>query len=185
MKILHVMAGGKFGGAETAFVDMCIAMHQAGEIIEVATRNNTLRMGKLKQAGIKVHILSFGGVLDFITLWKLNQIIKHFQPDIVQGWMNRACHLIPKWSEKMSIPQYLTVARFGTPYKLKYYKQMQYFVGEHEPRKIVSKFCPLPSLPIDIQSTGMEVNESWLFSLAGAEEFYFERSKFETRMSQT
>ena len=43
MKILQVMAGGEFGGAETAFVDICIALHQAGEDVVVVTRPSDLR----------------------------------------------------------------------------------------------------------------------------------------------
>ena len=50
MKILQVMAGAPHGGAETAFVDMCLAMHEAGEQIEVATRANDIRVPKLEYA---------------------------------------------------------------------------------------------------------------------------------------
>ena len=44
MKILHLMAGGQHGGAETACIDMCLAMKEAGENIIVATRK-TLATG--------------------------------------------------------------------------------------------------------------------------------------------
>lgn len=129
MKILHIMAGGEYGGAETAFVDMCLAMHQSGEAIEVITRSNELRVSQLRQAGITVHILQFGGVFDLGTSRGIKKVIREFQPEIVQGWMNRACRFIPKWTSSMGAPQYLTVARLGTPYKLKYYKNMEYFVA--------------------------------------------------------
>ena len=43
MKILQLLAGAKTGGAETAFVDSCIAMPQNGFDIEVATRANDTR----------------------------------------------------------------------------------------------------------------------------------------------
>lgn len=55
MKILQVMAGAEQGGAETAFVDICIALHEAGERVEVVTRPNAVRVPQLEQAGIKVH----------------------------------------------------------------------------------------------------------------------------------
>ena len=129
MKILHIMAGGEHGGAETAFVDMSIAMHLTDQTIEVVTRPNDVRVHALEAAGVKVHSLPFGGKFDFYTSWQIRRIIKSFQPDIVQGWMSRACQHIPQWSKTMSVPRYLTVARFGTPYKLKYYNNMQYFVA--------------------------------------------------------
>ena len=81
MKILQVMAGNDHGGAETAFVDMCIAMHEAGMEIEVATRANPVRVPALEAAGIKVHTLPFGGPIDVFTGWKLGRIIKQIRRD--------------------------------------------------------------------------------------------------------
>lgn len=128
MKILQVMAGAEHGGAEAAFVDMCIAMHEAGEHIEVATRANKIRVPRLQAAGIKVHILPFGGAVDVFTPWRLQKIIEKFQPDIVQSWMSRAIQKIPPWNPKSNIPRYSVVARLGSPYKVKYFKNADYFV---------------------------------------------------------
>lgn len=128
MRILQVLAGGEHGGAETAFVDACIAMHEAGEVVEVATRANDLRVPQLTNAGITVHTLPFGGKIDFWTGFRLKSIIKTFKPDIVQTWMSRASSHVPKWSNSMGIPQYLNVARLGGYYKLKYFKNIDYFV---------------------------------------------------------
>ena len=129
MKILQVMAGAEFGGAETAFVDICIALHESGEEIVVATRANDLRVPKLEKAGIEVHTLPFGGRVDVFTTWKLRKIIKDFEPDIVQCWMSRASDKTPRWKETMGIKPYVVVARMGGYYKLKNYKSADYFVG--------------------------------------------------------
>lgn len=127
MKILQVMAGAEHGGAETAFVDMCIALHEAGETIEVVTRLNDLRVPQLKNAGIPVHTLPFGGKIDVFSRWRLLKIIKKFQPHIVQTWMSRASAHATQWSESMGIPPYLVVSRLGGYYKLKYFKNTDYF----------------------------------------------------------
>ncbi len=129
MKILQVMAGAEHGGAETAFVDMCIALHESGENIEVITRGNEVRVPQLEQAGIKVHTLVFGGKIDVFTSWKIQKIIQKFQPDIVQSWMSRAASKVLRWKKSMGIKRYLHVTRMGTPYKLKYFKSVDYFVG--------------------------------------------------------
>ena len=97
MKILQVMAGSPHGGAETAFVDMCLAMQEFGMDIEVATRDNPVRVPRLEQAGIKVHKLPFGGAVDVYTGWRLSKIIKDFSPVIVQTWMARAAQKTPNW----------------------------------------------------------------------------------------
>lgn len=128
MRILHILAGGDHGGAETAFVDMCIAMHEAGETVEVVTRANPVRVPRLEAAGIKVHCLPFGGKPDLYTIWRMRRIIKAFKPDIVQTWMSRASEKTPRWSRSMGIPPYLTLARLGGYYKLKYFRNTDYFV---------------------------------------------------------
>lgn len=57
MKILQVMAGAQHGGAETAFVDMCLALHDAGEQVEVVTRPSPLRVTRLEKAEIgRAHV---------------------------------------------------------------------------------------------------------------------------------
>lgn len=127
MRILQVMAGAKHGGAETAFVDMCIALHEAGETIEVVTRANDVRVPPLEAAGIPVHTLPFGGKVDVFTTWRMHKIIKAFKPDIIQTWMARGSWKVPRWSESMGVPRYLVVARLGGYYKLKYFKSVEYF----------------------------------------------------------
>lgn len=127
MKILQVMAGNTHGGAETAFVDMCLAMHDAGIEQEVATRANDVRVPPLLEAGLTVHTLPFGSRFDFYTPYRLENIAKKFQPDIAQTWLSRGAWKMPKWKASMGIPRYLNVARLGGYYKLKYFQTMDYF----------------------------------------------------------
>lgn len=129
LKILQVMAGNTHGGAETAYVDMCIALHENGQIIEAVTRPNDVRIPRLRQAGIKTHTLPFGGAIDLYTPWKIKRIIKKFKPDIVQSWMSRAPSKIERWTPTLGIPRYLHIGRLGTPYKLKYFQSCDAFVA--------------------------------------------------------
>lgn len=127
MKILQVMAGNDHGGAETAFVDMCIALRDAGMDIEVATRANPVRVPALEAAGLKVHTLPFGGPLDVFTTWKLGRIISNFSPLIVQTWMARGSQKTPNWKSVKNNQRYLVVPRLGGYYKVKYFKSADYF----------------------------------------------------------
>ena len=129
MRILHVMAGGKHGGAETACVDMCIAMREAGQDVAIATRPNDLRVSRLEKAGVKVYTMRFGGLFDLASAAKLKNAIKDFKPDIVQGWMSRGSSYIPRWQPSMSIPAYKTVSRLGGYYAMKYFRNIDFFVG--------------------------------------------------------
>lgn len=123
------MAGNKHGGAETAFVDMCIAMHEAGETIEVVTRKNPVRVPRLVEAGLTVHTLPFGGKLDVYTPQAMKKIISNFEPDIVQTWMSRAAQKTPNWQKTKTKKRYFTVARLGGYYKIKHFKSMDYFAS--------------------------------------------------------
>lgn len=127
MKILEVMAGNEHGGAETAFVDMCIALRDAGMDVEVVTRANPVRVPRLLEAGLKVHTLPFGGPIDIFTPWKIGRIIKEFQPLIVQTWMSRAAQKTPNWNTTKTPQRYLVVSRLGGYYKVKHFKTSDYF----------------------------------------------------------
>lgn len=128
MKILQVMAGAEHGGAEMAFVDMCIALHNAGEEIEVVTRSNDVRVPLLLDAGLTVHTAPFGGAVDVYTNWRVGKIISKFQPQIVQTWMSRAALKTPNWASNKTPRRYLTVARLGGYYKVSNFRSMDYFV---------------------------------------------------------
>lgn len=135
MKILQVMAGAESGGAETAFVDICIALHESGEEIEVITRPNAVRVPQLQKAGITVHTAPFSGTLDVYTTWRISRVIQTFQPDIVQTWMARAAKKTPNWKTAKSAKKFLNVARLGGYYKIKNFKSADYFIANTEDLK--------------------------------------------------
>lgn len=120
------MAGAEHGGAEIAYVDMCVALKEAGEDIVAVTRaHNAGRLERLRAAGITVHELPFGGMLDFSTTRRMKAIIRDFKPEIVQTWMSRAAKKTPN-GRGGPVP-YLTVARLGNYYGMKYFRTADYF----------------------------------------------------------
>lgn len=123
-KILQVMAGARFGGAETAFADTCIALHEAGHDQLIVTRNYPERLARFKEAGLPVITLPFGGKIDFFTTFALDRIINKFQPDIVQTWMARAASKVPAKKGR----DYKVLSRLGNYYNLKYFKQTDHFL---------------------------------------------------------
>jgi glycosyltransferase involved in cell wall biosynthesis len=126
MRILQVMAGGAHGGAEEAFVDTCITLHDAGIEQHIVTRRNDARLKRLREAGLPVTTLPFGGALDVYTMLALRCKIHSLRPDIVQSWMSRAAHFVPKAGPQDS---YCHVARLGNYYKLKYFTSANAFVA--------------------------------------------------------
>lgn len=127
MRVLQVMAGAEKGGAETAFVDMVIALKKAGLEQHVATRPNDLRVSRLAGEQIPVTLLPFGGVFDLYTPWRISRLIQSIKPDIVQTWMSRAASKTPPCPKNARHP-YLKICRLGGYYKLKYFKGADYFI---------------------------------------------------------
>lgn len=123
MRIMQVMAGAERGGAETAFVDMCLALRDAGIEQRVVTRANDLRVPQLKDAGLQVDCLPFGGYPDIYTPYRIGKLIRDWKPQIVQTWMARAAWKVPR----LKNASHLTVSRLGGYYNLKYFKTTDYF----------------------------------------------------------
>lgn len=123
MKILNIMAGAHQGGAETAFVDICTALHERGVDQVIVTRAFTPRIELLKKKGIKVYGVPFRGKIDIITPFVVRHILKKEKPDIIQSWMARAASAIPK-----KHGAYAHVARLGGYYHLKNFSTANYFV---------------------------------------------------------
>lgn len=126
MTILHIMAGAAHGGAETACIDMVLAMREAGSDVALVTRKNP-RNDRLIAAGIPVYTLPFGGVIDLYTPFALRRIIRTVKPRIVQTWMSRAAAKTPRWKPSMAIPKYKVVSRLGGYYTLKYFGNTDFF----------------------------------------------------------
>lgn len=125
MKVLQVMAGAEFGGAEAFFTRMVIALHRAGLEQRVVIRANQRRANALRQAGLAPVEAPFGNLFDFRTPMTLRGQIKSFKPDIAMTWMNRATQMCPDGD-------FVHVGRLGGYYDLKYYKKCDHLIGNTE-----------------------------------------------------
>lgn len=127
-RILQIMAGAAFGGAETYFVDLVTALHRSGLDQRVVIRRNPQRAATLRAAGIDPIELTFGGMFDFATRPALARVIAAYRPNIVQSWMNRATRFVTR-------PQgarFVYVGWFGGYYKLANYRHCDHLVGVTE-----------------------------------------------------
>lgn len=125
MRVMQVMAGAEFGGAEAFFTRLVLALNGAGLEQRVVIRHNERRAAALKAGGVDPVQLPFGGLLDLRTPFALKREIGEFQPDIVLTWMNRATRMCRKGD-------FAWVARLGGYYDLKYYKGCDHLIGNTE-----------------------------------------------------
>lgn len=122
MRVMQVMAGAQNGGAEMFFERLTGALQETAIEQKVVIRKDPARALRLSQAGIKASQLPFGGRLDIYTPFGLRCINKHFNPDVVLTWMNRASRMMPRTTG-------VHVARLGGFYDLKYYRDCDHLVG--------------------------------------------------------
>ena len=116
MRVMQLMAGGRHGGAETFFVDLVRALAGRGVAQLVVTRPFAERVTLLELSGAEVETAHYGGPLDLITGFRLQNAAARFAPDIALAWMNRAAAVMPRGA-------FVRVGRLGGYYDLKYYKR--------------------------------------------------------------
>ena len=90
MKILHIISGLKWGGAETQLFRIC-KFDQDNDHIVVSLSNKEGYGDILEKINVSVYTLNFSrGRISISGLIKLYRIIKQIKPDVVQTWMNHA-----------------------------------------------------------------------------------------------
>jgi glycosyltransferase involved in cell wall biosynthesis len=122
IRVLQAMAGAEYGGAETFFLRLVVALQRAGEKQRVLIRRNPRRAESLRAAGVAVGQLAFGGAFDVATRLAFRREIASSRPAIVLTWMSRATRLCPRG-------EFVHVARLGGYYDLKYYRRCDHLIG--------------------------------------------------------
>lgn len=121
MKIMQVLGAKNSGGAELFYFRLVQALQEKADVLCVVREGSWIE-NRLKMLSIPYKSAPFGGFFDFKTEKLLSEYIEEFKPDVVQGWMNRACSKLPE----TSVP---TVGRMGGFYDLKNYKRCDYLIG--------------------------------------------------------
>ena len=121
-RLLQAMAGARHGGAEIFFVRLAAALQRAGEEQRVLVRSDPDRSRALREAGIPLTELRFGGPFDVGTRAAFRHEITAWRPDIVLTWMSRATAMCPAGD-------FVHVGRLGGYYDLKYYRRCQHLIG--------------------------------------------------------
>ncbi len=121
MKILHVIAGAKMGGAETFAQDAILSLHARGVAQRVVTRPHEAALRRYGAAGIGVRPLRFsladrllgGGAA-------IRAEAEALPADLVHAWMSRATGMIPA---RMPCP---VIGWFGDYYNMKYFRRADF-----------------------------------------------------------
>ncbi|MCC6104219.1 glycosyltransferase [Acetobacter sp.] len=122
LRVAHVMAGAATGGAELFFERLCIAQAASGLSVLPVIRREKARAQRMQAGGIAPTELTFGGMADLTTHWRLKRALTAFAPRVTVAWMNRAARFTPKGN-------WVLAGRLGGFYDLSYYRRCDHLIG--------------------------------------------------------
>ncbi len=124
MRVMHVLAGAKEGGAENIMLESVLALAEAGLEQHVVTRpENAFRIESFESAGIGVDTATFNKAWKPPTRKTIAAAITRFKPDVIEYWMGRAGQFAPAEHRARSI------AWYGGYYKLERFTHCEWHIG--------------------------------------------------------
>jgi len=127
MKISQIMLGKGFGGAERYFLDLCLALADAGHSIQAICHPNFVALPALRANGkIRLDTVLAWGKWDPLAPWKIHRMLLDFKPDVVQAHLARGALIAGKAARRSSFP---LVVKTHNYVNLKYYKYVDHFIS--------------------------------------------------------
>jgi glycosyltransferase involved in cell wall biosynthesis len=121
LKVMTVLAGAPFGGAETFFTSLSTAFAQAGFEVRSVLKPNPGRETALDQSGIKYATAPFSTPFDWTTRGVIRRNAAEFHPDVILAFAGRASRFIPPGPYKV-------VGRLGGYYNLANFRRCDYLI---------------------------------------------------------
>lgn len=91
MRVLHIIAGAKEGGAEHHMLENVLALAEAGVEQHVVTRDHAPdRLARLTAAGVTHSTADFSRLFRWPTQSAIRRAAKSFKPHVIHHWMGRA-----------------------------------------------------------------------------------------------
>ena len=122
LRVMTTAAGAEFGGSETFFVSLTLALKRAGVDVHAAMKAFPIREEAFYAGGVPyVSAPFFYPPLDFWTPHVIRRAAREFQPHCVLTFTGRGGEMTPPGD-------YALIGRLGGYYRLEYYKRCNYLV---------------------------------------------------------
>lgn len=122
LRVITTAAGAEFGGSETFFVSLTLALKRAGVDVRAAMKPFPIRQDAFDKAGIVYKPVPFlYPGLDFYTPWQISRFTRDFKPDCVLTFTGRGGDMTPPGD-------YALIGRLGGYYRLEYYRRCNYLI---------------------------------------------------------
>ncbi len=121
---IHIIGSARLGGAESFFMRLVMALNSAGHRAVAVSRPRSLVAGAIGKQTPQTHI-AMKNQFDFVSRYRIAQLIRREQPAIVQTYMTRATmltHIKPGRGV-------CHIARLGGYYKVKRFAHAHAWIG--------------------------------------------------------
>lgn len=125
IKVLNIISGAKFGGAELFFERLAVSFEKNKLIHQnIIMRKNKERFNSLNERIDQIEQISYFNNLNPYCSLKIERKIRDFKPHVILSWMNRASNILPL----KKINGEVKVGRLGGYYKIKNYSKCDFLI---------------------------------------------------------
>ena len=133
MKVTQLMVNKGFGGAERYFVDLSLALQDAGHTVQAICHKDFQQRSMLQgHPRIEVAPIRVLGWWDPLAVKAIRLLTGRFQPDVIQAHLARGARLAGKAARALGIP---LIVKTHNYVDLKYYKDVSVFVPTTEDQR--------------------------------------------------
>ena len=132
LRISQVMLSSGFGGAERLFVDVCLALANAGHMVQAVCHPEFQARSQLCHERVDISHLKVHWDWSPLAFYRLARLVKEFRPDVIHSHLARGATVAGHAGSMSGIP---VVANMHNYVKLKYYRKISYFLPGTEDQK--------------------------------------------------
>ncbi len=126
MRTTQIMVAKGFGGAERYFLDLSLALAEAGHPVQAICHPRFPQRATLEaHPGIRVNAVNVAGSWDPWARWQITRRLRDFSPTLVHAHLARAAHFAGHAGRRLGIPVTVKTHNYVD---LKYYRGVATFI---------------------------------------------------------
>ncbi|MDY6880081.1 MAG: glycosyltransferase [Thermodesulfobacteriota bacterium] len=126
------MLSSGFGGGERLFVDLCLALADAGHLINAVCHPEFQAKSHLHHPGVEVSHLKAHWDWSPLAFYRLARLVREFRPAVIHSHLARGASVAGHGGSMAGVP---VVANLHNYVKLKYYRKVSYFLPGTEDQR--------------------------------------------------
>jgi len=126
VRVTQLMLSKGFGGAERSFVDLCLALADAGHEVQALCHERFVARPRLAgRSDLALGTVNARGLWDRWSLIRLERLVRDFRPALVHAHLARGAWAAGHVGRRTGVP---VVVKTHNYVKLKYYRQVDRFI---------------------------------------------------------